>query len=504
MRPDVLLSGLFCALIGSGATSQQVAPAFQPSQVPKSGVFSRPGQHPVLGRTRGLATEIISITPLDDVKLDAVGIVPAAVAGLPADFWGNSDSARLAKLLRPHYQNALPGVVALTHLILLTELPPPPGDTRDGDLLLARIDHLLDAGALDQAEALIERADTRSPRLFRRWFDVSLLTGRANRACNAMLRDPGLTPTLKARVFCLFRSGDWAAAALTLRSGSSLGRINDTDEQLLTMFLDPDLFIGEPDPPAPETLTPLLFTMREALALPRTGQTLPLAYLHNDLLNYAGWRNRLQAAERLVRAQAIPQSTLIEAYNEARASASGGIWERVRAVQALRSALADQNGVATSRALVRAYRELGKVGLQQVLAQMVFPRISKLELTQQADAIRYKLALQHRDRQQIAREFPVTAARFPVLNAVNSGNFSGVSPRNDLEAAILAALQNTEPNDGQTNKGQAVLLALKTLAGPSRQDPPSVEKALSTLMHSGLAEQAADIAIDLLLLEKNA
>ena len=61
-----------------------------------------------------------------------------------------------------------------------------------------RIDKLLALGALEQAAALIEAAGTPSPELFRRAFDVALLTGAEDRACQFMAEEPHLAPTLPA------------------------------------------------------------------------------------------------------------------------------------------------------------------------------------------------------------------------------------------------------------------------------------------------------------------
>ncbi len=469
---------------------------------------STPSQTTETGVQRGLGTEVISTSTLDDVRLDSIGILPAALLGLPADFWGDSNSDTLAKLLIRHEVTAQPEVMASFHRILLASLSPPVGQGKDGTLLLARVDHLLAAGALDQAEALLDETYSRSRALFSRWFDISLLTGRADRACQAMLTEPGLAPSLKARIFCLFRAGDWSAAALTLRSGYTLGKISDADEQLLAMFLDPDMFIGEPDPPMPETLTPLNFTLREALALPRNGQQLPLAYLHGDLRNYAGWRNRLVAAERLARSQAIPYSALLEAYNEARPSASGGIWDRVRAVQSLRAALANHDADAVSKLLPSAYQTLGEVGLQIVLAELVFPRIIDMQLNEQANRLRFRLALLHREHASLTLRLGTTDKHDLFLAALAREEWVTAKPNGDLEMAILDALQGktTRSRLGQMvqngRKGEAVLRAMHLLASERRFDPVAIETAISVLVQAGMTEQAHDVAIQVLILNR--
>ncbi|MBV1864263.1 MAG: hypothetical protein KUG74_07465 [Rhodobacteraceae bacterium] len=509
MPRNKVLAGMLAVLCAGPALAENYSvPAIWPSNVLTPDSIRQSSKRPVLGGAHGLATEVITVTSLDDVTLDSVGVLPADIVGVPSDFWGDSPAPQLVKLLRHHKENALPDVTALLHHILLAELTAPVGQSDDGVMLLARLDHLLSAGALDQAEALLERSGTPNAALFRRWFDVSLLTGRAERACSAMLADAGLTPSLQARVFCLFRAGDWAAAALTLRGAASLGEIDADDALLLGMFLDPEFYAGEADPPHPEHLTPLLFTMREALALPRNGQTLPLAFLQGDLQNYSGWRNRLEAAERLVRSQAIPATTLIEAYNEAQASASGGIWDRVRGVQALRAALAAHDSAAVSAALPLAYHTLSKAQLEYVLADMVFPRISDLDLDETAAGVRFKLALLHKDRATLAAGFAGSNATDTFLLALAQMDMAHAIANSEMQKAILAAFQGStmhnqlllEVTNGR--KGAAVLQALNILEGDRLSDPVAVETALAVLVQTGLASEAVGIAIQLLILNR--
>ncbi len=109
----------------------------------------------------------------------------------------------------------------------------------EGALFLARVDKLLDLGALEPAQALIEQADPDTAPLFRRWFDVALLTGTEDYACDAMRSTPSIAPTFSARIFCLARTGDWPAAALSLNTHRVLGDINPQEEALVVPLSGP-------------------------------------------------------------------------------------------------------------------------------------------------------------------------------------------------------------------------------------------------------------------------
>ncbi|MEM6619478.1 MAG: hypothetical protein AAF631_09265, partial [Pseudomonadota bacterium] len=249
------------------------------------------------GSSGGIVTESISEMPLSGSGSAGVGILTPEQAGLPDTIWAGADAAELARHIAPFRPTGLPEVTALWHRMALLAAPSPEDA---GDVLLAaRVDHLVRAGALDQAEALLEAAPIRTAALFRRAFDVGLLTGRAESACDAMRAKPRLAPGLKARIFCLARAGDWGAAAITLTSAETLGQITPEDAALLGRFLDPELFEDDPAPPPARPMPAIDHVMREALALPRGAGALPLAFLHPDLDITAPWRNRVVAMERL-------------------------------------------------------------------------------------------------------------------------------------------------------------------------------------------------------------
>ena len=193
-----------------------------------------------------VTTEAIEIAPLETLAIDGVGLLPSRVTGLPADFWGPTNTLDLVDLIG-ELRLDLPGPAReLLFQILLAELDPPVDAGPDHALFLARIDALLRFGALEQAQALLERAGPTDASLFRRWFDVSLLSGNEDRACAVMRAAPDVAPTFSARVFCLARGNDWSAAALSLDTARALGVLSEEDDILLARFLDPELFEGEP------------------------------------------------------------------------------------------------------------------------------------------------------------------------------------------------------------------------------------------------------------------
>lgn len=452
----------------------------------------------------GITTEAIATTPLSTSQPDAVGILTSAQTGIPQNFWGDSDPAVIARLVEPYFDFTLPEITALWQRIALSEIDAPTRVGRPGEILSARVAHLLNAGALDQAEALLNQAGPSTPDLFKQAFDVGLLTGRAQTACATMLRNPALAPSLKERVFCLARENDWTAAALTLTTAKSLRQIPELDGELLTLFLDPELFDEGNPPPAPVPLTALDFIMREALAMPRSGQALPLAFLHQDLQRETGWRNQVIATERLVRSQALPPGQLIALYQEGKPSASGGVWVRVSAVQKLLRAIDTGQPEKISEALRIAYRDLNAVGLSFILADIAADDLDGVPLTPSGDRVRFRLQVLHADAAELVTEFAPQTATDAFIQAIALGD-TPQTTNSDMEAAIRAAFSDTATSNSlivdakQGRMGEAILKSMTNLVRSRHRDPAALETTLTALRIAGLEDEARRIAVQVML-----
>ena len=283
--------------------------------------------------SNGASAPQITVTPLARPSKDLFGLLPESVTGLPRSVWSGSDEETLVALLQAERIESLPAIQDFLKVLILAEADPPRNASPSGTLFLARVDRLLDMGAIEPAQALIEQAEPDTAPLFRRWFDVALLTGTENPACDVMAQKPSIAPTYAAHIFCLARNGDWATAALTLNTHRVLGDVTEAEELLLTRFLDPEIFDGEPPLDAPERISPLMFRMHEAIGEGLITANLPLAFAHADLRPTVGWKSQLEAAERLARFGAVSENVLQGFYTAHTPAASGGVWDRARAVQ---------------------------------------------------------------------------------------------------------------------------------------------------------------------------
>ena len=457
---------------------------------------------------RTATPDTVSVSGIDAPSLDGVGLLPTSVTGLPKDLWGQSRAADLASQIQATPINLLPAMQSLLFTLLTAELDPAFDSGPNATLYLARLDTLLKYGALDQVQSLLEHSGQNQPNIFRRAFDVSLLTHTEDRACTTLRQTPALSPTFPARIFCLARGGDWDAAALSLETGRALGFLTNYEDALLARFLDPILFEGEPSPSVPTHPSPLVFRLLEAIGEPIPTTILPLAFAHADLSSNTGWKPQIEAVERLVRTGALDPNQLLGLYSERRASASGGIWDRVAAVQKLDAALADGDLDAVSELLSNAWAQMVQGELEIAFANLMSHRLSGLQLTPELDNLRFEIGLLTKDYEDVANAISPTNDRQSLLISIARGQPGDLYSADALTAAIQdgfraggipVRLQSLTGND---RLGEAILRAITLTTNGAQGDLDELTDALAFFRAVGLEDTARRAALQILLLER--
>jgi hypothetical protein len=459
--------------------------------------------------TESAAPETVTVIPLGAELPDAAGVLSVTVTGLPRNLWGPTSASDLARLIRSEQVELPPALQRLEMLLLLAEVDPPVDADQRGVLLLARIDKLLDIGALDQAAALIDRAGAgTTAEIFRRAFDVALLTGTEDAACQTLADSPALSPTYPVRIFCQARNGDWETAALTLGTARALGYVTERDDALLSRFLDPDLYEGDPVPPRHGPLTPLDYRLYQAIGEPVPTSTLPRAFAQAELSDTAGWKAQIEAAERLVRAGAIEPSRLFALYTERRPAASGGVWDRAAAVQALDKALAAKDAAKVAKTLPEAWDRMAEAELEPALAAMVGDRLQGIALADKAAKLAFQLALLTSDYEAAAqaREPANKAERF--LAGLARGRPVAQDAPDRFSAAVAAGFASDGAparvrslvESGRT--GEAILRAIDLVALGAAGEFDQLTDGLATLRALGLEDTARRAALEILVLDR--
>lgn len=459
----------------------------------------------------GLPAEV-AVSVLGRPSPDAVGLLTPAQTGFPHALWGLGLTDEAAAALTRADPVGLPAMQSLLITLLLAEALPPADSGQDGRLLMARVDKLLAMGALEQAQALLEAAlPARTAELFRRSFDVALLTGHEDRACAALANAPELAPTLPTRVFCVAREGDWAAAALTLRTAQALGHISETEDILLSRFLDAELYEGDPPPPAPKPVTPLIWRIYEAIGEPLDTSTLPLAFAHADLSERAGWKSQVEAAERLARAGAISPNLLLGLFTQREPAASGGVWDRVDAFQRFEQALQARDVTSVEQRLPLAYARMTDAELEVPFAMLFADQLALLPLTGDAARIAYDLGLLSADYARLSKSpHAPEDVRGRFLAGLALGTVRGLAAPDSMARAIAPAFDGSEvalSEDAhllldQQRIGEALLLAMARVEAGLHGEMGKVTEGLALLRRLGLDDTAKRTALQLMLLER--
>lgn len=464
-----------------------------------------PDEPPVSG---GVVAEPIMTTPIDGPSPDGVGLLPATVSGLPRALWGPGETLVIAAAISAERVDGTPALQSLLMTLLLAEAEPPADSGSAGVLLLARIDKLLAMGALDQADALLKAAEPLGPELFRRRFDVALLTGDEDRACETMRASPNLAPTFPARVFCLARSGDWNAAALTLRTAQALGFVTPEEDALLSRFLDPELSDGAPSLTAPPKPTPLVWRMFEAIGEPLPTQSLPIAFAHAELRDTAGWKAQLEAAERLARAGAIAPNLLLGLYTERDPAASGGVWDRVAAFQDFDAALTAKDPARVAETLPKVWAMMVEAEIEVPFATLYADALGAMSLEGAAGALAFRVGLLAPGYGRVAAARTAADPFEAFLIGLARGDLTGLTAPDSLGRTIAPAFLSPAPApEGQAlleqgRIGEALLMAIDAIATGVQGDPRGLTAGLSLLRLAGQEDVARRVALELMLLER--
>mgnify|MGYP001802102816 CR=1 FL=1 len=388
---------------------------------------------------------------------------------------------------------------------MLAEARAPAGSSVAGDALaLARIAKLRDRGALDPALSLIEQAGvSTSTAHFDLWMEISLLTGTEDRACNVLRAAPHLSADYGTRIFCAARARAWEDAALTLGSAQALKLLSDEKLALLQRFLDPELTEGTAPLPDLPDMDPLSFRLFEAIGEPLSTAPLARPYAVADLRNLSGWKAQLEAAERLTQAGALPDNVLLGLYSERKAAASGGVWDRVAAMQLFESALGTGSADAVAKTLPTVWAGMQDARLEVPFAGLFADRLTTYALSGRAEQIAKTIGLLSPAYENYAKSLDASFSAQIALGDTPTKRPNGVT-----ETAIYNAFSGAQARQDLVtlvqNKrlGEAILLTLPLLHDGAQGNARSLQDALATLRALGLEDTARRAALQILLLER--
>lgn len=447
----------------------------------------------------------VTVGPLDGAAARRVGLAPPSITGLPDTIWSSSTGRILANKIQSMPTLQLPALQSLYYTLLLAEAAPPATDAEIFDM--ARVDALMELGALDPALALIEQTgpDT-STKHFARYFDMALLAGTDGTACAILRNQPRLSPSKAHDVFCTARAGEWDTAVLLLGTGRALGLIPEGMAAALERFLDPDLYEGEPALAMPQEPDPLSFRLYQAIGTPIPARVWPLVYANADLADTAGWKAQIEAAERLARTGALPDNRLLGLYTLRQPAASGGVWDRVAALQRFETGLETGSSTAVSKTLPAAWQSMIEARLAVPFATLFSEKLNGMVLSGATADTAFEVLLMSPLYETAIRTFPARAVQQPVLAAVATGTVPNALTADGIEGAILEGFRNAQPDAGIVREaragdlGIALFDTVRLMDAGGKGDVAQLTTGLATLRALGLEDVARRTALQVLLL----
>ena len=279
---------------------------------------------------------------------------------------------------------------------------------------------------------------------------------------------------------------------------------------LLDRFLSPGVFDGAPPLPIPDDPDPLVFRLYEAIGERFPTAALPRAFATADLRDVAGWKAQLAAAERLARIGALSPNRLLGLYTERLPAASGGIWDRVAALQRFETALDTNNAVAVAKTLPGVWQAMRQAGLEVPFATLFGERLAAQTPDDPATAaLAWRIRLLSPGYREAALTPPDQGATNAWLAALAHSEPAREPAPNATAQAISDGFSGAaKPPDGlqlaldEGRLGEAILRAMVLFDSGAQGNPNDLGGALATLRAAGLQDTATRAALQLMLLER--
>ncbi len=442
---------------------------------------------------------------LSEPGRSAVGLIDPARVGLPKDLWTHSQSDLLIELV-DQVDLSVPSLSRLMQVLLLAETNGPLGDSNA--YLAARLKRLIAIGAVDRAQALLERAGIDDPAIFAQWSELALLSGDGTQMCASLQEKPELAQNTELKIYCIAQMGDWNRAATVLQTASALGDLPPRQARLMAQFLDPDLAESQPVPLPPVRPSALIYRVYEAVGDPLPSLSLPLPFATLDLNGDNGWKPQLEAAERLARSGALPPNQLLGIYSLREPAASGGIWDRIDAFQAFETALKTGPDSRIGASLETVWPQMASAGLTVPFSELFVKQLSKHRLKGRAKRIAERMMFLSPSYETLGPQHAADTAEGRFLSAIATGN-APPQPYPDLPHAetIAAAFSGQsapetfikQAEDGKI--GEVILQSMALFAIGAEGKSRALGESIATFRALGLEDVARRSALELMLLD---
>ena len=454
----------------------------------------------------------IEETFLDEIKFNGIGLISIERTKFPSDLWSNSNEKVLSEKLNTMPKLSLASTNKAFKRLLLVDANPPLNSIGIKNMgysfLLSRIDQLINLGALDEAEEMLNYIKEPSIEFMKRKIEVATLNGRLSKTCDLANKYPNFKGMLQFKIICLVRKNDWQAAALAFTVGSSLKQFNQKEEQLLLNFLDPDIESDYTYEIAISDLSPTNFYLMHGKKELIPPDVLPNKYAYAFTRLGMSHEIRIKSMEQLASNYAVNANTLFNLYR------SGPDEDIEKADAATKTVIQlDQSFNSDSEqkkllALKRAIREFQKKNLLAQLSNEYKDELKNLKYSDDKrlnDLVITLISL----TDGINRELFISGSNIPEINCLmDIKKKIFVSFETDTDLCQLVKKLNIEiikksfprnrADGDQVEKGLILLESLNLLKDGFSTELKELELSLKMLAKIGLIDLVNEISIEII------
>jgi len=254
--------------------------------------------------------------------------------------------------------------------------------------------------------------------------------------------------------------------------------------------------------PPTESITPLEYRLYEAIGEPIPAEYLPIQYSQSDLSGENGWRAQVIAAERLSLTGAIPENQILGIYTNNIPGVSGGMWERVKVINDLDTALLNQQNIEEN--FLAAWEVFNQTDQLTVFAKLFGLRVFEKNLSPKSKKIAADLLLLTNNFRLTKNYWNPSDIRF----GLTTGDFTQVKVSGETEKIIFEVFNDVsipflvEQKLNQGKLGEVILNALLQFEMGIEGNLKDLSESLSTLNLIGLETTARRAALTHLVLRK--
>jgi len=459
-------------------------------------------------------SEKIEETLLGKINFNGIGLIAIERTEFPDDLWSNSSEKELSEKLNDMPRLSLASTNKIFKRLLLVDAKPPLNSIGTNNMgysfLLSRIDQLINMGALDEAEEILNYIKDPSIEFMKRKIEVASLNGRLSKTCDIANKYPNFKGMLQFKIICLVRENDWQAAALAFTVGSSLNQFSQKEEQLLLNYLDPDIEMNYNNRITISELSPTNFFLIHGKKDIIPPDVIPNKYAYAFSRSDMSPKVRIKSVEQLASSYVVNANTLFDLYRLSPDEKKDTALNAKRTVIELDRSFENYNEQKTLSALIKAVKVFQKKNLLTQMSTEYKDELKKLYQSDDKKLFDLAIALLSLT-DNVSNDFYMSRSTVPSINClldINKKIFVNYETDNDLCRLVknlnIQVIKKSFPRnrgyESQMEKGLILLESLNMLRDGLATKKEELKLGLSMLTKIGLIDLVNQISIELIAL----